>query len=386
MATTKYRAPSPYAKDRQKAHVTDFKHQRYLESIGFDPSMKKDEVLIQEDLKVINVALFGLGRAGSIHLANIMRNTRICLKYVVEEDHQRMKCVQAKWHLPDNVLLFPEESEKVFRDPSVHGIIIATPTFTHKDLIVQGLNAEKAVFCEKPIAEEYESVRHCYELAKKVDKPLLCAFNRRFDPSFSHLRDQVHSGVVGQVHMVKTVARDSPPAPVDYLKISGGILHDCAVHDVDLICWVLGEYPTHVFASGTAFIPEVAEINDQDTVAITMRFPSGAISMTDLSRNAVYGYDQRLEVFGPKGMMIAGNERPYNVTTSTEQGKSEPPLFYSFPSRYCDGYIKELDHFCDIIQGLDEISISGDNTLRISTIISALEVSNATGKMTEVKY
>lgn len=387
MATVKFaETTSPYNCGKQVAHVTDYKHQGYLIGAGLTTAVKKYNNPVQEDLKVVNVALFALGRAGSIHLNNIMSSQRTNLKYIVEPDTKKLQKVGGEWRLSKDQLLSPEQDEIVFKDPSVHGIIIATPTFMHKGLVMRGLKAGKAVFCEKPVAENFEDTKLCYQLAEQVGRPLLCAFNRRFDPSFCHLREEVHKGTVGQVHMVKTVARDSPLPSIDYLKISGGIFHDCAVHDIDLTCWVLGEYPTHVFASATTFLPEVAALNDHDTVAFTMKFPSGALSMTDISRNAAYGYDQRLEVFGPKGMVSAGNERPFPMTTSTAQGETRPPVYHSFPSRYHQGYIRELDHFCDVIQGLDDLSVNGDNTLRVSTIASTLEKSVVSGKMERVVY
>lgn len=384
MATNQYATSSPYTQQRaQRAHHTDYKDQEYLINAGLTPSKTKD---VSHHLKHINVAIFALGRAGSIHFNNVMKTPCLTLKYIIEPERQKLLRLQEKWQLPDSALLSPEEADKAFEDPSIHGIIIATPTYMHKDLVIRGLRAGKAVLCEKPIAENLQETRICYQIAQKMERPLLCAFNRRFDPSFKELKTLVHSGHVGQVHLIKSVARDCPLPSIDYLKISGGIFHDCAVHDIDLICWVMGEYPTHVFAFATAFIPEVAAIKDHDTVAFTMKFSSGAISMTDLSRNAVYGYDQRLEVFGPKGMISAANEKPFPLTTSTKEGETQPPLLHSFPSRYYEGYIKELEHFCDIIQGLDENSVSGENTMNISTIASALEESARTGQMIKVKY
>lgn len=385
MATVKYATHSPFG-EKQNAHITDYKHQAYLIGAGLATATNKYNISVDENLKVVNVALFALGRAGSIHLKNIMSSPRMCLKYVVEANRAKLNAVAEEWRLTEEQLLSADQDEKVMKDPSVHGIIIATPTYMHKDLVMRGLKAGKAVFCEKPVAGDIEEAKLCYQVAKEVGRPLLCAFNRRFDPSFTHLRQEVHDGKVGQVHMVKTVARDSPLPSLDYLKISGGIFHDCAVHDIDLACWVLGEYPTHVFATATAFYPEIAAINDHDTVAFTMKFPSGAISMTDLSRKAAYGYDQRLEVFGPKGMVSAGNERPFPMTTSTEEGESQPPLYYSFPSRYYQGYIRELDHFCDVIQGLDDLSVTAEDTLRVTAIASTLEKSVASGKMEQVVY
>lgn len=383
MATDKFAAPSPYTQKKPEHHASDFKHQEYLLGSGLITSRAKDVPL---NLQHINVALFALGRAGSIHLNNVMKNPRLTLKYIVEPDHEKLLRVQREWKLPESSILSPEEEDKVFQDPSVHGIIIATPTYMHKDLVIKGLKSGKAVLCEKPIAENLNETRECYQIAKEMERPLLCAFNRRFDPSFKELQRRARSGEVGQIHLVKTVARDSPLPSIDYLKVSGGIFHDCAVHDIDLVCWVIGDYPTHVFASAASFIPEIGAIGDHDTVAFIMKFASGAISMTDLSRNAVYGYDQRIEVFGPKGMVSAANERPYNLTSSTVDGDSQPPIQYSFPSRYYEGYIAEVEHFCDVIQGLDEASIPGKNTMNVSIIASALEESVKTGRMIQVKY
>lgn len=123
---------------------------------------------------------------------------------------------------------------------------MASPTYTHEDIIIKALEAKKAVFCEKPIAENISDTAKCYEIAKKFGKPLFCAFNRRFDPSYSNVRDRVRNGEVGHVHTIKTVSRDSPLPTIEYLKLSGGIFHDCLVHDIDMVTWVLGEYPDKV--------------------------------------------------------------------------------------------------------------------------------------------
>lgn len=132
------------------------------------------------------------------------------------------------------------------RNCRVHAVIVASPTFTHEEIVIRSLNCKKAVFCEKPVAETRENTEHCYEVAKNVGKPLFTAFNRRFDPSYNAVRDRVRNGEVGHVHTMKTVSRDSPMPSIEYLKISGGIFHDCMVHDIDTMTWILGEYPLTV--------------------------------------------------------------------------------------------------------------------------------------------
>jgi len=245
----------------------------------------------------------------------------------------------------------PSDAATVYTDPALQACLIATPTFTHEGFIQGSLQAGKSVFSEKPISQEPSGTVRCYERSDSVGKPLFCAFNRRFDPAFSSVKERVRAGELGHVHMIKTTSRDSPLPSLDYLKISGGIFHDCAVHDIDLITWILGEYPTEVFTAANSVFPEIGAIQDWDNVAIVMKFPSKTLAQIDLCRFAVYGYDQRLEVFGPKGMLHVNNETPNKSVYSGKSGSSEVPMYYSFPSRHADGYVRELEHFLDVVQG-----------------------------------
>lgn len=179
--------------------------------------------------------------------------------------------------------------------------------------------------------------------------------------------------------MIKTTSRDSPCPSVEYLMISGGIFHDCAVHDIDLICWILDEAPSTVYAQAHAFVPDIAKLSDVDTVAIVLKFPSGAIAQVDLSRFAAYGYDQRLEVFGNKGMLVNENLRPAAVQFSSAQGTLHPPLYDSFPTRYAEAYERELDHFVDVVLGKAELRVSKDDTIRALKVAEACETSLKTG-------
>lgn len=182
------------------------------------------------------------------------------------------------------------------KDPSVDAVVVTTPTDQHEHYVRTALAAGKAVFCEKPVAATQRAINECYDLAEKVGKPLFCAFNRRFDAGMSALRQKVKDQEIGKLYQVKTTSRDSPLPSIAYLKISRGIFHDCAVHDIDMVCWIVGEEPCGVFAQGSAFDPEIKAIGDVDTVAIVLKFPSEVIATIDLNRHSQYGYDQRLEV------------------------------------------------------------------------------------------
>ena len=184
----------------------------------------------------------------------------------------------------------------MLKDEEVDAVIITTPTDSHESYVLSALKANKAVFCEKPISGERKVIEECYNLAYKMKCPMLCAFNRRFDPKLSKVKQETMEGKIGQVHHIKMTSRDSPSPSVAYLKISSGIFHDCAIHDIDMACWLVGEKPVAVFAQGSAFDPEIKAIGDVDTAAIVLKFPSGALASIALSRYSQEGYDQRLEV------------------------------------------------------------------------------------------
>ena len=174
------------------------------------------------------------------------------------------------------------------------------------------------------------------------------------------MANKVRNGDIGKVHIIKTTSRDSPMPPIDFLKISGGMFHDCCVHDVDVICWIMGEAPLSVYCVAHAFHSEIGALNDVDTVGVIMKFPSGAIGQIDLSRHAVYGYDQRVEVFGADGMLSSDNVSAFSSRHFNSSGYSEPPLKDSFPQRYAEAYVLEVEHLINAIKKKEMLSISKD--------------------------
>ena len=180
--------------------------------------------------------------------------------------------------------------------------------------------------------------------------------------------------------MIKLTSRDSPRPPFEYLRNSNGIYHDCAIHDIDLLTLIYGERPLSVYTTAHCFIKEIEAINDVDTLAIVLKFPSGGIGLVDISRFASFGYDQRLEVFGEKGMLVQHNYKPTNVEFSGQNGSSTGRIYHSFPDRYAESYIKALDHFIDVIQGKCSAEITKESTLLASEIVEACERSRQTGQ------
>lgn len=248
---------------------------------------------------IVTLALCGFGRAGNMHLTSIRSSYRCQLKYVVDIPAalDSIRSTLKTFNLTDVRIVSVDEFEStVLNDKDLMAVLVTTPTDTHEEYVFKSLKARKAVFCEKPIAKSVEVAKNCYVEASKDQLPLLCAFNRRFDSGFAGVRQQVKEGKIGKVHVVKTTSRDSPLPSLSYLKVSNGMFHDCAVHDIDMICWIVGEEPYEVYAQSHAHNSDIAGINDVDTIAIVMKFPSGVIGIIDLSRHSSYGYDQRLEV------------------------------------------------------------------------------------------
>ncbi|XP_053210075.1 myo-inositol 2-dehydrogenase-like [Panonychus citri] len=330
--------------------------------------------------KPIRVALFGLGRIGLIHLDKIYSNPRVKLVYCVEPSSERCAYIKAKWNLDDVKFIVSTSGEIVFNDPTVDAVIIGTPTQTHFDILMGALRAGKNVLCEKPLASNYQGMEACYALAKEKGVVLLTAFNRRFDPTFNNIRQRIAAGEVGQIHVIKSCARDSPRPTIEYLATSGGIYHDCAVHDIDMLLWQTGEYPIRVSCTGLAFSDDIRAIDDHDSVAIMLTFPSGAIGMIDLDRNSPYGYDQRIEVFGPKGMLSGDNLRANGVVGENNNQSSQTPILYSFVSRYAVSYATELEHFINCVKGTEECTIKDYQALASYIVSEAAEKSARTGQ------
>ena len=209
----------------------------------------------------------------------------------------------------------------------------------------------------------------------------MCSFNRRFDSGFRSIYNRVKSGELGQVQMAKATSRDYPLMPMEYFRNSKGIYHDTAVHNIDLITWTFGERPLTVYTTAHAFVREIGEMNDVDTVAICLKFPSGGIRLIDISRFACFGYDQRMEVFGSEGMLMQHNNKATNIEFSGRNGATTGRIYDSFAQRFAESYAKALDHFVDVVQGKCALEIIEESTLLVSEIAEACEISLATGQV-----
>lgn len=301
----------------------------------------------------IGVAIVGVGRMGAIHLYNVLREPRANVKYVLDASKERLDYMNKKYFLSERGIkaLHTDNWQLVLDDKEVEAVLISTPTFTHEQYARSALEHKKHVLCEKPLAEKIESVDAVVKLAQRERLKLICAFNRRYDPSFRKIAEQIKRGDIGEVRIIKTCCRDSPLPPIEYIKISGGIYHDCCVHDIDVILWYANELPIEVHAYGHTYMPDYKALDDFDTTVVCMKFKSGILSVTDLSRVGPSGYEQRVEVFGPKGILKIDEMTRAGWEKHTEIGVTRPNQCFSFASRFQEAYSNEITELFNHIEG-----------------------------------
>ncbi len=331
-----------------------------------------------------NFSLMGAGRIGKMHAANITLNPRCNLSYVydVNKDlaHQVAEENNAK------VASSPEEA---INNSDVDVMFIASATPTHVEFITMGAKAGKAVFCEKPIDLDIKKVNDCYETIKNFKVPIQIGFNRRFDNSHRKLKLAKDNGEIGNLEMVIITSRDPEPPGLDYLKVAGGFFRDTTIHDFDLSRFILGDDPiVEVSAYGSQLISEECkEVGDHDTAMFIMRSQKGVLIHINNSRRAVYGYDQRVEIFGSKGMMISNNQSPSSVERfDKEKAYSKDLIHFFFIERYEQAYKDQLDAFVDIVMNNEKPSVTFEDGRNALILANAAYDSLNNGKSMKVVY
>jgi myo-inositol 2-dehydrogenase/D-chiro-inositol 1-dehydrogenase len=303
----------------------------------------------------MKLALLGAGRIGRIHAANIHRSPRAELRAVVDVNPDAARALADLYGAQASA-----DAGAALADPALDGVLICTSTDTHVDLILKAARRGLPVFCEKPVDLDLARVDACLAEVERAGARLFIGFNRRFDPHFRALRDAVRRGEVGDVEIVKITSRDPAPPPPAYVRVSGGLFRDMMIHDLDMARFLLGEEPVEIFATGACLVdPAIGEAGDIDTAMVLLRTGRGALCHIDNSRRAVYGYDQRVEVFGSGGMLHAGNPTPTTVTRFTREAVVSDKPWPFFLERYADAYRAELDHFLDIVEGAAEPAVTG---------------------------
>lgn len=241
---------------------------------------------------------------------------------------------------------------ELFEADDVDAVAICTSTDTHVELLIDGAASGKPIFCEKPISLDLAETDRALRALEAVNAPVFLGFNRRFDPSHAAVAEAVRSGAIGEVHLARLTSRDPAPPPIAYIKVSGGIFCDMTVHDFDMARFVTGSEIVEVYATGAVRVdPAIGDAGDLDTVSIMLTHANGAITTIDNSRQAVYGYDQRVEVFGSAGLAASDNPMVTTTTLRSAAGAQQSTIPYFFLDRYIPSYIAEWASFLEFVGG-----------------------------------
>ena len=287
--------------------------------------------------------LIGAGRIGKLHAENLVRRV----------DGARLKAVSdlkaeelETWANQLDISRLSSDPSSILEDPDIEAVAICSGTDTHADWIIRSAQAGKQIFCEKPIGNDVSEIRDALQAVDEAGVKLMIGFNRRFDRNFLRIQRAVRDGEIGAPQVLKITSRDPEPPPLEYVRVSGGLFFDMSIHDWDMARYVLGQEVEEVYASGGVLIDEaIGEAGDIDTAVAVLRFQSGALGLIDNCRQAIYGYDQRVEVLGSEGCIVAGNENPNTAVVMGRQGNQTDPIPRFFMDRYVESYLEEMRAF-----------------------------------------
>jgi myo-inositol 2-dehydrogenase/D-chiro-inositol 1-dehydrogenase len=315
---------------------------------------------------VLRIGLIGAGRIGQVHASNVFRRMpRADLGAVADVNEAAAFALGEKYHAPMAV----GDYRDILKQPSIDAVLICSATHTHAQIIEEAAQAGKHIFCEKPIALNLADIDRALRAVDDAKVKLQIGFNRRFDANFRRVRRAIEQGEIGQPHIIHLVSRDPAPPPIDYIKVSGGLFLDMAIHDFDMARYLICDEIESVFAVGGVKVdPAIGEAGDIDTAVTMLRFANGVIGTIDNSRQAVYGYDQRVEVFGSGGAVSVENNFPNNTIISDSASvRRDLPLNF-FMQRYTESYATELEAFIDAILHDAPVPVSGRDG-RIAVVV-----------------
>ena len=333
---------------------------------------------------MINIALFGLGRIGVMHAQNIYLNNNCSLQYVFDINQALAKKIAKKFNS-----ISIKNTRIAYTDKNVDVIFITTPTSTHIKYIMEAVKFKKTIFCEKPLDLNIKKINQCKKFIKKYNPKIQVGFNRRYDPGHYALKKSIQIGEIGKLEKIIITSRDPAPPSMAYLKVSGGIFRDMTIHDFDLIRFYLGnDEVKEIFATTTNLSDlRIKKINDYELAMCLIKSEKGVICMINNSRHCSYGYDQRVEVFGSKGMVVSGNRRD-NASEKFLESKTaiKRPLLNFFIDRYEKAYQLQLNDLVYLVQKRKNPRASFEEGRKAIIIANAAYKSLALNKVVKINF
>ena len=321
---------------------------------------------------MLSIAVIGAGRIGRIHAPNVAAHPGARLAGVADVD------TEAATKLAEACGARTLTLDEAF---TADAVVIGSPTPTHADYIERAAAAGRAIFCEKPIDLDAERVRACLNVVRRAGVKLMVGFNRRFDPHFAMLKQRMDAGEIGKLELLTIFSKDPGPPPISYIRSSGGLFRDCMIHDLDMARFLLGEEPVELHASASCLVdPAIGAAGDVDTAVATLRTAGGKLCQISNSRRATYGYDQRIEAHGEKGLLRAGNVTATTVEFASAAGFATEPALPFFLERYAEAYRRELDAFITAVTAGQAPQPSGEDGLKALLLADAATRSAQTGE------
>lgn len=328
---------------------------------------------------MLKIAIIGAGRIGHVHARTIAAHPAAQLELVCDPFGDAAEKLASQFGARSR-----KEAEEVFADPEVDAVVIGSPTPLHIPHLLAAAKAGKAVLCEKPIALDIKDVEAARSELDAITTPVMFGFNRRFDPSFSAVRQAVNDGRIGDLEQLTIISRDPAAPPVEYVKVSGGIFRDMTIHDFDTARFFLGDI-TEVYAAGQNLDPAIKEAGDFDAAVVTLKAASGAVATIINNRHCSSGYDQRLEASGRDGALFAENIRSTTVRLSNaEVTDAQVPYLDFFLERYADAYRLELSAFIEAVEAGTPTPTTIDDAVQALCLAEAATESARTGKPVSV--
>lgn len=306
---------------------------------------------------MLKVGVIGAGRIGKLHAENLV--LRIPETDVLAiADINAAAAEETARRL--NIDKWSGDHRAVLDDPHIEAVVICSATDTHTQFIIEAAQAGKHIFCEKPIDLSLKRIDEALTAVSAAGVKLQIGFNRRFDANFARVRQAVEHGEIGQPHLLHIISRDPAPPPISYVRVSGGIFVDMTIHDFDMARFLIGSEVDEVFtAAGVMVDPAIGEAGDVDTAIVMLKFANGVLGTIDNSRRAVYGYDQRVEVFGSGGSIATQNNYPNSAVISSGQAIYRDLPLNFFVERYTESYITEMRAFVDAVVNDKPVPVTG---------------------------
>jgi myo-inositol 2-dehydrogenase / D-chiro-inositol 1-dehydrogenase len=324
-------------------------------------------------MKKLKLGVIGTGRIGKVHIATLVQAVPQAEVVAIADINLAGAAEVAKAFGIEKVTASHSD---IINDPEIEGVIICSSTDTHAKYIVEAAKAGKHIFCEKPVDLSLDVIRGAIDAVRAAGVKLMVGFNRRFDPNFLKIRQLVAEGKIGQPHIIKITSRDPAPPPAEYSAVSGGMFLDMTIHDFDMARYIAGSEVIEVFTNAAVLVdPAIGKAGDVDTAVINLKFANGALGVIDNSRKAVYGYDQRVEIFGSKGMINTDNNYPENHRYYSFDGVHGSLPLNFFMERYLESYANEMKIFCDAVIKDLQMPVGGEDGLQSVAIAMAAKKS-----------